>query len=219
MRKLSSKVVKEVAEFIEASLAEKVRGKVPLVRGNAKPERNKQIVADAVAEVARKRRGALSAVARKHKLSRARVVEILKQEKRGDLLVQPEASRLWRAKTYRDKVEERCRLAIVLRVEYKMSWYHTAELLGLYTRVKRKGGDVQVVDTMRLVKSVRRYCRRNKLDDKLLFHVPLKEKGMKATTAWQAYVKSTGLLIEDFGIDRDNLTLPSHLMEKLNGNA
>lgn len=221
MRRLSTRVVKEVAEYIEASLAEKTRGS-PGVRGVKiveKTARNDQIIKD-VAEAMvsnRRRHGAISEAARKHGLSRSRVIAILKMRGRSDLLKPPSEWLAFRTKSYRDKIDARCRLAIVLRVEYKLSWYQTAELLGLYVKLKVSNQPTQIVDTMRLVRSVKRYCRRHGLNYKLLFHPPSTKKGMTATRAWQAYVTSTGLLIEDFGIDRDTLTIPSDLMEKLNG--
>lgn len=222
MAKLSKADAERLAERIETLLTNKVRGSkggaVP-----AKPERNRQIILDieAAQQIARSNgqsnTSVLADVGARHGISRQRVYQIVRSANRDDLLSTPVEMQEIKSNARRDLYDARCRLAIVLRVEHGLSWYRIAELLGLYTTLDVDGETTQVVDTMRLVKSVRRYCKRNGKDARRLFVDPTTLKGKSATKAWRAHVLETGLLIEDFGLDRDNLNIPPELMEQVHG--
>jgi len=222
VRKLSRTDAERLAERIETLLTKKVRGQRGVAM-YAKPERNKQIILDveAAQQIAvangNSKSSVLADVGLRHGISRQRVYQIVRNAGRLDLLSTPAEEQEIKSNARRDLYEARCRLAIVLRVEHALSWYRIAELLGLYTTVNVDGETTQVVDTMRLVKSIKRYCKRNGKDPRRLFVDPTTLKGKSATKAWRAHVLETGLLIEDFGLDRDNLNIPPELMEITHG--
>ena len=223
MPKLSKTAANALAERIEHLLTRREKGAPRPGQNQPKHERNASIIRDV--ETARRIAGAnnqygvLADVGLRHGISRQRVHQIIKHAGREDLLRQNTEKQARYCAVSRDKTNARYRLAIALRVEFGCSWYQIAELLGLYTTLNVDGEPTQIVDTMRLVKGVKRYCKREGKNFKLLFLDESTLKGKPATKAWRAHVMSTGLLIEDFGLDRDSMNIPPNIMEKLNGDA